>query len=439
MLIKNALAALPGGHDFIRCDILIKDGKIAQIGSDLSDSEILDVKGKQVFPGVIDPHVHLNDPGFTQREDFYTGTCAAAPGGVTTIIDMPCTSLPPVTTLQNLQAKLREIEPKAIVDFALYGGISGQSFAHCEKNIAELSEFVSGFKTYLISGMDTFHSLDHFQLEKVLKISKKYNRPVLVHAEDISYIQSAQQAGFANSVAGYYKTRPEIAELLAVNSAVALAEDTGADLHVVHVSSAAAAQVIAKSKVSGETAPHYLHFDLEDFQKIGTPLKVTPPVKQPGNKEKLWQFLAEGKLDFVATDHAPAPAAMKNASIMQAYSGIPGLETSFTYLYNAGFMQKKLGLQRLLQVTSSQAAKKYSLKDKGAIKVGNDADLLIYDQNKNWVVDGAKFYSKGKLTPFQNMKFQGKIDKTLVRGKIVYDEQVGILAQPGSGRFLKPC
>jgi allantoinase len=207
----------------------------------------------------------------------------------------------------------------------------------------------------------------------------------------------------------------------------------------VHVSSAAAAQVIANSTVSGETAPHYLHFDLEDFQKIGTPLKVTPPVKKPGNKEKLWQFIADGKLDFVATDHAPAPAAMKNTSIMQAYSGIPGLETSFTYLYNAGFLQKKLGLERLVKITSSQAAKKYSLKNKGAIKVGNDADLLVFDQNKNWVVDGAEFYSKGKVTPFQNMKFQGKIDKTLLRGKIVYDEQVGILAQPASGRFIKPC
>ncbi|MDY6915577.1 MAG: allantoinase AllB [Candidatus Cloacimonadota bacterium] len=438
MIIKNTLAALPGKNDFVKCDILIKNGKIAKIGNNLAGSKILDVKGKLVFPGVIDPHVHLNDPGFTEREDFYTGTCAAAAGGVTTIIDMPCTSLPPVTTLQNLHTKLKTIESKAIIDFALYGGISGESFNDRETNIAELSEFVPGFKTYLISGMESFRSLDHFQLEQVLKTAKKYNRPILVHAEDVSYIQSAQKAGFADSVMGYYQTRPEIAEMLAVKTAVTLAESVGADLHVVHVSSAAAAQVIASSAVTGETAPHYLNFDLNDFQKMGTPLKVTPPVKKAGNREKLWQFIENGDLDFIATDHAPAPAAMKNTSILQAYSGIPGLETSFTYLYNYGFLKKKIGLARLLEIISFKAAQKYRLKDKGAISVGNDADLIIFDQNKRWRVNGDNFYSKGKITPFQNEKFQGKIEKTLLRGKLIFDDKKGIIAKPGTGEFIKP-
>ena len=442
MIIKNAKLALPNENEFKSLDIKIKKGKIFQIGRNLSGENEIDATGMILFPGAIDPHVHFDEPGYTQREDFYHGSCAAISGGVTTVIDMPCTSIPPVTNLVNLKNKLNIIKNKSVVDFGLFGGVSKQSYNNFENNMIELAEFVLGFKTYFISGMETFQRLNYTQFLKVLQFSNKINRPILLHAEDYDHIQKTEkiERKKGSQWINYYNSRPEIVEILAVKNAVALAEQSNANLHIVHLGTSKAAELLSgKERISGETAPHYLEFNFDDLERIGGALKTTPVVKKKGNSKKLWQLLNDGIINFVASDHAPASANEKNTnSAWDDYSGIPGSGTLFPYLYSEGFVKRKIKLDRFLKIVSEKAAKRYGIFDmKGSIEIGKDADLILLDPNKKWKVKGEKFYSKGKITPFENKIFQGRVIKTILRGKVVYDVKKGIVQNPGFGKYLK--
>lgn len=443
MIIQNGQVALPGSNHTQALDIRIQDGQIAELGQHLTgDSTRLDAHRLLVLPGGIDPHVHFDTPGYTRREEFYCGSCAAASGGITAVVDMPCTSIPPVTHAANLHTKLAAIEHRSVIDFGLYGGISAQSFAEGGPGwLRELAGDVLGFKAYLISGMPTFARLDHYTFKQVLAETVKLGLPLLLHAEDYDFVQAATPVAQARGSAPrhYYESRPESAETLGVLAAVELARETGADLHVVHVGTAAAAEIVGRSAATCETAPHYLAFTLEDFERIGARLKITPPVKPAPNRERLWELLAGGTIDFVASDHAPCPADEKQTgSIWTDYGGIPGTGTMLPYLFSEGYLKGRLTLSRLLEVVAESAARRYGLDDrKGSIAVGKDADLVLIDPQATWTVRGADFLSKGKITPFEGVTFQGRIQATLVRGTVVYDADRGIVAPPGHGRWLR--
>lgn len=442
LLIKNGQVALPGEEALKPVDIAIADGKIVAIGQNLDTTgELLAAGGMWVFPGGIDAHVHFDDPGYTDREDFTAGSSAAASGGITTVIDMPCTSVPPVTTVANMRAKLAAIEGKSIVDFGLYGGVCAQSFAgDWEKDMAELADYVLGFKAYLTSGMLTFQRLDHYQLQQVLRTATQLGLPVLLHAEDFDYVDTATRVARqkGNNPREYYESRPEIVETLAVSSALELAESVGGDLHIVHLATGEAAALLRGRWATGETAAHYLEFTAEDFERMGAALKVAPAVKPAGNRELLWELLACGIIDFVASDHAPSPEAEKNTgSIWTDYGGIPGVGTTFPYLISEGYMKGRLSLRRLIEVTSVAPAQRYGLfARKGSISIGKDADLVLFDPESEWVVEGRKFLSHGKITPFEGMRFSGKIVATLLRGRKIYDSATGIQVASGYGKWL---
>lgn len=443
MIIKNGNIAFSGERKFHTRDLNIEQGKIVEIGSNLASDSTLDVDGLLIFPGAIDPHVHFNEPGYTDREDFYHGSCAAASGGVTTVIDMPCTSIPPMTNLKNLKHKLDIVSKKSVVDFGFFGGVSGQCFdKDFQKDMTELAPHVLGFKTYFISGMESFTRLNFNQFQKVLEVAKELHRPVLLHAEDCDTVTAAEKVERlkGSDWQNYYRSRPEMAEIIAVRQAVDIVEEVGADLHIVHIGTAGAARLLSGKKyITGETAPHYLEFSFDDLERIGGALKTAPVVKNPGNAEGLWQALIDGTLDFAASDHAPAPASQKNTGSAWAdYSGIPGTGTLFLYLYSEGFIKRKIDLDRFLKIISENAARRYGLYNhKGSIEIGKDADLVLVDPNQSWIVQGWKFLSKGKITPFEGMQFQGKVVKTIVRGELVFDSQKGICAEPGFGHFLK--
>ena len=443
MIIKNGRVALPGENDFQVVDIRVEGEIIAGIGSDLSgDDEVIDAEGLFVLPGGIDPHVHFDDPGFTEREDFYHGSCHAAFGGITTVIDMPCTSIPPVINGRNLLEKLKIIENKAVVDFGMFGGVPGSSFEEgFPACMEELSGHVLGFKTYFISGMESFTRVNHFQFKKVLEKARELVLPVLLHAEDYDYVSDATVSSMKEGVSpiNYYRSRPEAAEVLAVLSAVELVKKTGANLHIVHIGTARAGELLRENDVTGETGPHYLEFDVRDFERIGSPLKCTPPVKLPENKERLWKLLNEGVISFVASDHAPCTEDEKNTgSIWTEYSGIPGCGTLLPYMFSEGYMKGRISLQRLVEVTSEGAARRYGLfKRKGSIEAGKDADLVLMDPVKSWIVKGKEFYSKGKITPFEGMELKGLIVKTILRGKVIYTAGEGIKVEGGYGRLVK--
>ena len=442
MIIKNGKVALPGHDSLKSLDIRIEKGRIIELGQNLDGEKVIDAAGLHIFPGAIDPHVHFDEPGFTDREDFYHGSSAAASGGVTTVIDMPCTSMPPVTTLENLQNKLKIVQEKSVTDFGFFGGISQQSYPDKNKNMQELADWVLGFKTYFISGMDSFQHLGHYQFLQVLKFSENIQRPILLHAEDLSYVQKAEEveSSKADGWINYYRSRPEIAEIMAVQNAATMASTTDAELHIVHLGTAAAARLLANHRnVSGETAPHYLEFNTSDLEKIGGALKTAPVVKPEGNDEELWKLLEQNTINFIASDHAPAPNSQKNTgSAWKDYAGIPGSGTLFPYFYSEGYRKRDIDLANFLRITSEGAARRYGIFDrKGSLEKGKDADLILLNPDAEWKVKGQEFLSKGKITPFEDYKFQGRIEKTLVRGKIVYDRDQGIVQKPGTGQFIK--
>lgn len=461
MIIRGGLLALPGEREPVRADLRVDDGRITEIvrasasaptassgarttapNSDAS-RDVIDASGMLVLPGAIDPHVHFDDPGFTDREDFAHGTAAAASGGVTTVIDMPCTSLPPVTSAANLRAKLAAVAPKAVVDYGFYGGISSQVLDdEPEERVAELAPDVLGFKSYFTSGMDGFARIDHCRYLDVLRLASSAGRPALLHAEDFDFVvrATAEARLLSDAPRAWYESRPEAAETIAILAATELARIAGGDLHVVHVSTGRGARIIgAAPGVTGETAPHYLAFALEDFERIGSPLKVAPPVKPTPNRDELWQAIVDGSLSFIASDHAPAPDDQKaTGSIWTDYAGIPGTGTLLPYLYSAGYRAGRIRLDQLVALTSTNAARRYGLDDrKGSLSVGCDADCVFIREDADSIVCGSEFLSKGHITPFEGMRLRGRIERTIVRGRIVYDRVRGIVTDGGYGRLQR--
>jgi allantoinase len=330
-----------------------------------------------------------------------------------------------------------------VVDFGLFGGVCGQSFAKGDvaAQMQGIADFVLGFKTYFISGMESFARLNHYQFTAVLLKAKELGLPVLLHAEDYDYVQAATEREMreGDGPLNYYRSRPETAEILAVGAAVQLASETGADLHIVHIGSARAGELIGAPNVSGETAPHYLAFELEDFARMGSVLKCTPPVKGPGNREGLWRLLAEGRIDFVASDHAPCRREEKHTgSIWTDYAGMPGCGVLLPYMFSEGFVKGRLTLRRLLEITSENAARRYGIFNrKGSIEPGKDGDFALINPKESWTVRGGEFSSKGKVTPFEGIRLRGKVSMTILRGETIYTQEKGVVGEAGAGRLVR--
>lgn len=296
MLFRGGRVARPGKDEPEQLDIRIKDGRFSELNSGLrsmANEAVVDLEGLLVLPGGIDSHVHFDTPGFTEREDFLHGSAEAARGGITTVIDMPCTSLPPVTTRSNLERKLEVIRTMAIVDYGLYGGLAGPipgenpSPDYLEETIRTLAPSVLGFKAYLLSGMETFPRLNHEALSRAIHACAAAGRPLLLHAEDADYVWAATERikerlkagtpGQSSTWDDYVNSRPEAAELVAVAAAVQLAAEDVRSLHIVHVGTAAAAMLAHEAGATCETCTHYLAFSQKDFATKGSSLKTAPP------------------------------------------------------------------------------------------------------------------------------------------------------------------
>jgi len=464
VIIANGSVALPRSDAPARADLRIIDGRIVEIGSNLragDGEQVVDAGGLLVLPGAVDPHVHFDTPGFESRESFFRGSAEAARGGVTTVIDMPCTSLPPVTDAAALDAKLAVVSGQALVDYGFYGGVRGGSAgSELEDGMASLAPRVLGFKCYLLSGMDTFPRVNHEELGRAIAQAAALGRPLLLHAEDADYCAAARIRVEATRTArgggkptwdDYVDSRPASAERIACAVASELAAERGCSstLHVVHVGVAAAASALARSGATCETCAHYLAFTREDFAVHGAALKTAPPVKGGAEREKLWALLADGTIPFVTSDHAPSTREEKRSgSVWTDYGGIPGTGTLLPYLLSEGWLAGRLTLTRFLEATSGAAAARFGLDDrKGSIEVGKDADLVLVDPGAKTVIHGDRLYSKGRDTPFEGMELRGAVRSTWVRGRMVYDAGrdampteaspvPGIVAEAGWGRFL---
>ncbi len=449
MLIRGAQVALPGKDRPEPLAIRITNGRFTELAQSLrplADEEVYDLEGLLVLPGGIDSHVHFDTPGFTEREDFLHGSAEAARGGITTVIDMPCTSLPPVTSVANLEHKRRYIESMALVDYGFYGGLSGPgpgevpAYDYIEERVHALAPYVLGFKAYLLSGMETFPRLNHEALSRAIHTCAAAGRPLLLHAEDADYVYAATERIKQRLAAGaqgviptgsaalsatwddYVDSRPEEAELVAVAAAVQLAGLDAASLHIVHVGTAAAALLAHEAGATCETCTHYLAFTREDFSTKGSSLKTAPPVKTPRDRDQLWQYLAEGIVDFVTSDHAPARYEEKRTgSVWTDYGGIPGVGTTYPYLISEGYLANRLSLSRLQDLMAGAKARRFGLASrKGAIAVGLDADFVVVDPAGHSVFKDENLFSKGKDTPFDGFTLRGSLVGTWLRGRAVY-------------------
>jgi len=417
-----------------------------------SNNNEFDANFNLLMPGAIDAHVHFNTPGFEEREDFEHGTHAAAHGGVTTVIDMPCTSLPPVTNVTNAQVKLMALENRSHVDYFFRGGVRGNDFDdvnRVEKQIEELADFgVVGFKVYVISGMETFTDLTYEQIETAAKFIAKTGKPMCVHAEDKNLVISRReklQAQNRNDWRAYCEARDVLAEVTAVKRIMEIAEKTGAKTHIVHLSSAEAlAEISAAQKrginISAETCPHYLFFTQNDFDnpEISAFLKTAPPVKFAEDRAALWEGLRKGELAFVTTDHAGCnpETEKRNENFWKVYGGIPGVEHRVPFLISEGFLKNKLTLEQTINLLSVNVSEFYSLPLKGKIEENYDADFALVNLWESEIVSGKRMHSKGKYTPFEGVKFNALIEATFLRGKIVASRNGDAETEIGYGKFL---
>jgi allantoinase len=424
MLLLKDCSTLHEGS-LVKRDILIDDERIKKISGDIrTNANIMNMRGLFVMPGAIDAHVHFDDPGNTRREDFEHGSRSAIAGGVTCVIDMPCTSKPPVTTEESFKGKLSVIERKAYCDFALYGGIDGADEGYIE-HMRSLNDVV-GFKCYATSP-EGFMRLDRGRLFEALSASKK---PILLHAEDNEIVEHFTKK-YENSTnpMDWQRARPPMAEALAIRDASYLAHSAKGSLHLVHVSSREGAAAVEEGKriadISAETCPQYLLLNSEHLKALGTMAKTSPPVREKKDNAFLWQSLRDGRIDFVASDHAPCEKKEKEKGIFEAYSGIPGVQTILPLMISEGYNMKRLSLERVTEITSTAPAKRYGLYPrKGALRAGSDADLVAIDLEEEWVLKNEDLLSKNAFSPFDGRKMRGRVKKTFLRGELVYDGEI---------------
>jgi len=448
-----------GGNEVREVEIVVDDGlfdEIVPAGSETAagGEQWVNLRGALVIPGVIDGHVHFDDPGFTHREDFASGTAAAAAGGVTCVVDMPCTSLPPITDTEALATKVRAIQAKSYVDFMLWGGVSGNSMAGADwqSNLEDLvAAGVAAIKVYCLSGMDGFTALDYGQIGEVLHVAGELGVPVGVHAEDPTVVRELtrgiRERG-GDAPADYAASRPTLAEVAAVREIIKTCLATGGRAHIVHLSSGAALDLITAARndgvaVSAETCPHFLRFTLDDFVRQGPLLKTAPVVKSAEDNERLWQGVEDGEIEFVATDHAPGqwPEEKNTGSIWTDYGGVPGVETMLPYLYSEGVSAGRISLERLVDLTSAHPARFFGIGDrKGALREGHDADFVVIDDDARWTVHGADLHNLNRYTPFEGHELTGRVRATYVRGQAVFERKPDgreLFAPAGRGRWIQ--
>lgn len=441
LLIRNGQVVLEDGVK--TTDIAIEGGRIAAVGQDLGQAkETIDAAGLHVFPGLIDPHVHFNEPGREDWEGLATGSAALAAGGGTTFFDMPLNSDPPVLSGEQFDAKKRLAEAKSITDFALWGGLTPDNLDHLDE-LADRG--VIGFKAFMSnSGIAEFNNVDDLTLYRGMQIAKKHGLIVAVHAESDSMTAALTKeirASGGKTWRDYLNSRPIVCEVEATQRAITLAAEVGCKLHIVHISNSRSSELVRLAKghsgadVTAETCPHYLALTEDDLERIGPRAKCAPPVRTAADVAELWQDVADGKFAFVASDHSPAPESMKQGDDAFAiWGGIAGVQSTLSILLSHG---PRLPLLQIAKLTSGGAAERFGLASKGKIAAGFDADLAIVDVDASYELKRENLLDRHKLSPYVGRVLKGVVKRTIVRGRTVVQD--GKVVSPPIGRLLRPA
>jgi allantoinase len=415
--------------------ILISNGKITDIlnGSPANfPGELIDIGNKVLMPGIVDPHVHINEPGRTDWEGFDTATKAAIAGGITTLVDMPLNSLPVTTTAEAFNEKINAAQGQLNTNCSFWGGIVPGN----EREIESLIEKgVLGFKAFLThSGIDEFPNVSENDLIKTMPIIARYNLPLLVHCElavnDAQHpADKPKTINDKRSYQNYLASRPKSREDDAIALMIRLCEKYNCRIHVVHLSSANSIEQIARAKqkrlpVTVETAQHYLYFNAEEIRDGQTQFKCAPPIREKENNERLWQALKDGIIDFVATDHSPAPPELKeleSGDFSKAWGGISSVQLALPVLWTAA-KKHNCSLNDIAKWLCENPAefigKQHS---KGKIAIGCDADLVIWNSEESFIVTPEQLHHKHKITPYMHENLYGVVEQTWLSGVKVYD------------------
>ncbi len=426
-----------------KADIKIIEGKISEIGSNLSNSgvdEVIDANGLYVFPGIVDEHVHMREPGLEYKDDFAYGTAGAALGGVTTVLEMPNTK-PPVEDSKVFKEKLSLLSHKANVDFGLYGVIHNSNADKFEELV---NAGVVGFKVFLGPTTGNIPPPDDGSLYEVLLKSAKLNVPITFHAENAQLVryftQKVKREG-RNDPAAHMDARPPICEEDAIRKLILFSKWTGGRVHIVHLAAKEGVGLIKEAlsrgiKVTAETCPHYLLLNSRDYEKYGTAIKVNPPIRSEDHQKALWQGIMEGAIITLGSDHAPHAAEEKEGDVWRCAAGFTGVQTFFPLMLDQA-LKGRLPLTKLTELMSENPARLFGLwPRKGAISVGSDGDLVIVDPKVETVVSKDWLKAKYPITPYLGWRLKGKIRYTVLRGKVlVRDDR---LVAEKYGMFVEP-
>lgn len=440
LVVTSERVALPGGTR--AAAVHVRDGRIHAV---VSHHQIpagvphLDVGTSILLPGLVDTHVHMNDPGRTNWEGVEHATRAAAAGGVTTIVDMPLNSVPPTVDLEGLEAKRQAVDGRCYVDVAFWGGVVPGNAEH----LAPLAGAgVLGFKCFLCpSGVEEFGHVGESDLRLALPEIARLNVPLLAHAELPDALRVPE--GPARSYVTWLRSRPSAAECEAIERLGALAEQYRARVHIVHLASADALPVLRAARargvrITGETCPHYLTFAAEEIADGATAFKCAPPIRERAHRERLWQALIDGGIELIATDHSPAPPAMKrleDGDFPCAWGGIASLQLGLPAVWTAA-SDRRIPFESVVEWMCAAPARLAGLeRRKGVIAPGADADLVAFDPDDWWTVDPASLHHRHPVTPYGGMRLRGRVRTTILRGETIFhDGQV----QPAPiGRMMR--
>jgi len=422
-------------------DVAVEGERIVAVGNVPAGKKTIDATGRYVIPGAIDSHVHFRTPGYDYKEDWQTGTGAAARGGVTTVMEMPNTN-PPTGTLPALKVKQEIAARQAYVDYGIYGLLD-------ENNIGELESLidagVSSFKCFMGNTFGDLPAPSDGAMLEGFEILARRGLRCTVHAENASIMARRQaaleKAGRTDPLA-HLAARPEVCAIEAVSRAVIFSEWTGARLHIAHKSSKDALYVLRDAKRRGvdvtvETCPQYLLLSTKDHDRYGNIMRVNPPIREPGHQEPLWQALKEGVVDMIATDHAPhLPEEKTRASVWQCDCGFPGVETQMPLMLSE-VNRGRMTISDYVRWACFNPAKAWGFfPHKGAIQPGADADIVLLDMEREWSIDQSQLFSKSKISPWHGRRVQGGPVLTMVRGRVVM-ENGNIVAEAGWGKPAK--
>jgi allantoinase len=441
LILQSRRVVLPDG---IRpASVVVRDGRIAAVAAHdelPSGASILDVDPYVLLPGIVDTHVHINDPGRADWEGFDTGTRAAAAGGVTTVVDMPLNSIPSTTSVRGLDAKREAAQGRCRVDVGFWGGVVPGNTG----DLVPLADAgVLGFKCFLSpSGVDEFRHVSEADLRDALPVIASLGLPLLVHAEQPALLRELEPARDPRRYDTWLESRPSESERAAIELVVGLAREYGTHVHIVHLAAADGLPVIHTARTGGtavtvETCPHYLTFAAEDIADGATAFKCAPPIRSREHRDTLWDALAQDAIDLIATDHSPSPPSLKlleQGDFVRAWGGIASLQLGLAAVWT-GAAARGLSLDWLSRCMAAAPARLAGLAhQKGSIAPGRDADFVVFDPDYEFIVDPTTLHHRHAVTPYAGRQLRGRVMKTILRGEIIFDE--GTFAAP-SGAFVR--